>query len=54
MPQLILAIVLLVTFMIAHYRNKMKVQEITISKQQDQLRALSAAQGQAVSTDAAN
>ncbi len=46
-PQLILAIVLLITFMIAHYRGKMVVQETTIRKQEEQLLSLSSADVQA-------
>lgn len=39
-PQIILAVILLITFMMAHYRNKMKVQEIQLREQKEKLEAL--------------
>lgn len=41
-PQLILAIILLITFMMAHYRNKIAVLESKVRMQEDQLKALPA------------
>ncbi len=52
MPQLILAVILLITFMVAHYRGKMAAQETTIIRQGEQIKALSSADRQAVPGDA--
>ena len=45
-PQLILAIILLVTFMMAHYRSKIAVLETKMHVQEDMLKALPAGEGQ--------
>jgi high-affinity iron transporter len=51
-PQLILAVVLLVTFMAAHYRGRLALKEAAIKTQEERIIALSSAGGQVVHGDA--
>jgi high-affinity iron transporter len=51
-PQLILAVILLVTFMAAHYRGRLALKEAAIKTQEERIIALSSAGGQVVHGDA--